>query len=226
MNATSSLQPLVVIGAGGHAHSVIDVIESGREFYVAGLVDSRLQAGVEVMGYPVTGDESALPRLLESLKCNHVFVAVGDNFQREVVALRLSERLPGVQFPTLIHPAATVSRHATISNGCVVMAGTVINAGVDLAQCCIVNTGAVLDHDCELGMFSSVAPGVHLGGSVLIGDRSSIGIGAAVSHAISIGCDTVVGAGSVVVRNLADTAVAYGVPCKVRRSREVDEPYL
>lgn len=218
--------PIIVLGAGGHARSVVDVIECAAKFHIVGLVVSRPELRKEVMGYQVIGDEFSIPELMSSLDCKHLVVAVGDNYRREAAESRLSSNIPDLQFPALVHPSAIISRRADLSNGCVVMAGAVVNAGVKLEKGCLVNTGAVVDHDCKLGRYSSVAPGCRLGGAVLLGERSSIGIGATVSHSVTVGSDTVVGAGSVVVKDIEPTVVAYGMPCRPRRSRHVDEPYL
>ena len=50
--------------------------------------------------------------------------------------------------------------------------------------------------------------------------------GANVVHGITIGADTVVGAGALVLDNIPERVVAYGVPAVVARSREPGEPYL
>jgi serine acetyltransferase len=47
---------------------------------------------------------------------------------------------------------------------------------------------------------------------VEIGDRTAIGLGANLIHGVTIGADTVVGAGALVVDDLAERVVAYGVP--------------
>jgi acetyltransferase-like isoleucine patch superfamily enzyme len=61
---------------------------------------------------------------------------------------------------------------------------------------------------------------------VRLGRATAIGIGASVIHEVTIGADTVVGAGAVVVGDLPERVVAYGVPARVVRSREPGEPYL
>ena len=45
-------------------------------------------------------------------------------------------------------------------------------------------------------------------------------------HEVTIGADTVVGAGAVVLGDLPDRVVAFGVPARVVRDREPGEPYL
>lgn len=80
----------------------------------------------------------------------------------------------------------------------------------------IVNTGATVDHDCVVGDYAHLAPGVHLAGSVRVGEGAFLGIGSVVSPGVRIGRWTTLGAGAVAIRDLADGAVAVGVPARAR----------
>ena len=59
-----------------------------------------------------------------------------------------------------------------------------------------------------------------------VGRATAIGLGASVIHGVTIGDDTVVGAGAVVLRDVPERVVAYGVPARVARTRQPGEPYL
>ena len=55
--------PLLLIGCGGHARSLIDVVESSVDWYVMGLVGLPEHVGEKVLGYPVLGSDEDLPSL-------------------------------------------------------------------------------------------------------------------------------------------------------------------
>lgn len=223
---TQAREPILVFGAGGHSHSVIDTLRAEGRYEILGLIDSQSKPGLEVYGLTVLGTEAELPALLSGYNCRSLCIAIGDNYQRSTIHQRLAENLPDVQFVTTIHPGAVVSPGALLGRGVVVMAGAVINAGVEVGEGCLVNTRSSVDHDCILGAFSSVAPGATLGGAVRIGSRTSIGLGCNVRHRVCIGTDSVIGVGACVVRDIPDDVVAYGCPCVVVRSRQPDAPYL
>ena len=62
--------PLLLIGCGGHARSLIDVVESSG-CHILGLVGLPEQVGEEVLGYPVLGCDQDLPSLRHSaLMCS------------------------------------------------------------------------------------------------------------------------------------------------------------
>jgi acetyltransferase-like isoleucine patch superfamily enzyme len=104
--------------------------------------------------------------------------------------------------------------------------GAIVAASADIGEFCIVNTKASLDHDGIMEAFSSFAPAVTAGGEVTIRQFAAVLLGANISHSISIGEHSVVGAGSLVLRDIPDRVVAYGLPARVIRTREIGEPYL
>ena len=59
---------LILIGCGGHARSMIEVVESSGDWSVLGLVGLPEQVGQQVLGYPVLGCDEDLPSLRE--KCS------------------------------------------------------------------------------------------------------------------------------------------------------------
>ena len=217
---------LLIIGAGAHAHSVIDVVESQQTHNIVGFLDSIHPRGSDVYGYEVLGTESDLEQILAELHCE-LFIAVGDNFLRHKIFQETLARVPEVDFATLIHSNAYVSHRASVATGTVIMAGAVVNAGSEIAQGVIVNTNASVDHDGVVNQFASIAPGASLGGSVAIGDRSFIGLGAMLINKVKIGEDVCVGAGAIVIESCEkDAVVLLGSPAKVIKQRAPDAPYL
>lgn len=52
---------IILVGAGGHASSYIDVIEQHSQYEIAGLVGTSCELNNETLGYPVIGTEAQLP---------------------------------------------------------------------------------------------------------------------------------------------------------------------
>lgn len=199
---------LLILGAGGHARVVADAaMESG--FEKVGLIDDSAQGDFSGP-FPIVGRSGDLERLQPDWQA--AIVGIGDNRRR----LELFERLRATGFltPSVVHPRAAVSRHASLAGGVFVAAGAVINFGAKIGDAVIVNTGATVDHDCTLGAGVHISPGAHLGGNATVGERSWIGIGAAVRHGMRIGPDAIVGAGAVVVRELAGGGTYVGSPAR------------
>lgn len=203
---------LLLIGGGGHCHSVIDSVLSMAEYNQIGIIDSATGSynGVEVIG-----NDDDLPRLfLEGW--NEAFISVG-SIENTIIRRRLYEtiRFIGFSIPIIIDPSAIVANGCKIEKGSFIGKRAVINSGTSLGICSIVNTGAIVEHDCHIGDFSHISPGTVLCGQVNVGNDSHVGAGSVVRQQICIGNDVVIGIGSVVVKNVSDKVKAYGNPCKV-----------
>ena len=217
---------VLIFGAGGHGESITGVIEAEGKYVVAGLIDSVKPVGFMAFGQKVLGGEADLPAIVDELNINEGLVAIGDNFQRKALTERILSMVPGFTFIKSVHPSAAVSKDVAIGSGTVVMAQAVVNHGSRVGVGCIINTKASLDHNSVMEDFSSLAPGVTCGGQVLIGCCSAVGLGANLLGKIKIGDHNVIGAGSLVNRDINDNTVAYGVPVRIIRYRNPDEPYL
>jgi len=217
---------IVVIGASGHGSVIIDAVERENRFRIAGIIDTYKPVGFSCLGYRVLGDELHLREVIREHDIHGGIIAIGDNWIRHEVAGRIRCAVPDFEFVTVIHPSAQVARSARVAAGTVVMPGAIISANADVGEFCIVNTKASLDHDGTMGAFSSFAPAVTAGGEVTVKPFAAVLLGANIIHSISIGEHSVVGAGSLVLRDVPDRVLAYGLPARVIRSRHPGEPYL
>jgi len=217
---------IIVVGSSGHARVIIDAVEREGRFLIAGIIDTFKPVGYSCLGYQVLGNELSLPGLIRVHGISGGVIAIGDNWVRHEVAERIRCAVPDFCFVTVIHPSAQVAQSARVSAGTVVMPGAIISANADIGEFCIVNTKASLDHDGVMGDFSSFAPAVTAGGEVTIMPFAAVLLGANIIHSISIGEHSVVGAGSLVLRNVPDRVLAYGLPARVVRNRQPGEPYL
>jgi len=217
---------ILILGASGHAKVIINLIELAGQHEVVGLVAEDRPEDGTFCGYPVVGGVEDLDAVCREYAVAGLVAGVGDNFRRSEVIRRATEICPDSRFVSAAHPSAQIAGDVELGVGTVVMAGAVLNPGMQVGRHCIVNTGACVDHDGLLSDFVSVAPGATLGGNVRVGEGSAISLGASVIHGITIGADTVIGAGAVVVRDIPANVVAYGVPARVIRSRAKGDRYL
>lgn len=201
---------LLILGAGGHGKVVADAaLETGNWDEVVFLDDAWPEKKVNGR-WPVAGNMQELRSWRD--RCIDAVVAIGGNQLRMQLQARLVTA--GFNVVSVIHPAATVSRYATLGAGSVVFAGAVINVDATIGDGAIINTSATVDHDCVLGVGVHVSPGAHLGGGAKVGDYAWIGIGASVKHLASLGSNTVVGAGAVVLGDIPDGVTAIGMPAR------------
>ena len=80
--------PVVVIGAGGHAKVVIELIRAQGLYNVMGCTDREPQRR-DVVGAPILGSDDVLPDLYAQ-GVRHCFIALGDNALRRKVAAQVT----------------------------------------------------------------------------------------------------------------------------------------
>lgn len=198
------MNQVLILGAGGHAKVVADLVELAG-YTVAGFLDDH-PAGPNVFGKPVLGPIADCLRYPQ-----HAFViGIGSNQVRRELAARYPLR-----WITAVHPKAVVARDAVLGPGTVVMANAVINPTAAVGAHAIVNTGAIVEHDNVIGDFAHLSPGCALGGTVTVGAGTHVGIGACVRNNICIAPDCVIGAGAVVVADLSQPGTYVGCPAKL-----------
>jgi UDP-perosamine 4-acetyltransferase len=207
----SKAEKLIIIGAGGHARSVMDIALENGDYEIAGCIDPTPG---EVLGKPVIGNDADLETFF-SQGMRYIFVAIGNNALRH----RLFEKALSIGFEpvNIISRHTTISRRAHLGKGICIMAGAVINVNTVIGDNCIINTRCSIDHDCQIGKSSHIAPGVTLSGTVKSGEGVHIGTGASVIDGITIGDWSYIGGGAVVVDDIPPEVMAYGVPARVIR---------
>lgn len=186
--------PLLLIGCGGHARSLVDVVESSDRWEVFGLVGLPEQIGQQVLGYPILGSDHDLPFLRN--KCSHAVLAVGQvglSSKRAHLAQELS-RL-NFSLPVVTSSFAHISCHAQLGNGTTVGHGVIVNSGASVGEFCILNSNALIEHDAVIGNFCHVSTGVLVNGGVRIGDSSFVGSGAVLRDGLQLPSKTVISAG-------------------------------
>jgi len=188
---------LLLIGAGGHAKSCIDVIEQENEFQIIGLVGSLNEAGAWVLGYEVLGTDDDLPELMKFAHFALVSVGqIGVNELRSNLFSKISNL--GFTSPVVTSPLAYVSPHAVVGMGTVVMHHATINAGASIGNNCIINSHALVEHDVFVEDHCHIATGATINGGSSVGRSSFIGSGSTIRESISIGTMCAIGMGVVV----------------------------
>lgn len=188
------MEKVVIIGAGGHAKVIVDILQQNGECDIVGMLDKEKDEGF--WGIPVIGTDDDLPKLFEEgVRC--AFVALGSNSLRKEVSAK-AETI-GYRMINAVSNKAIISARAKLGQGVAVMPGAVINADTVIGDGCIVNTNASIDHDCHVGAYVHIAPGTNVAGSVTIGEETFIGVGSRIIDGITIGSNVIVGAGTVVL---------------------------
>jgi UDP-perosamine 4-acetyltransferase len=199
----------VVLGAGGHARSVVDVLERAGHTVVA----VSGQTGGQPWHVDVLADDDEALALVER-EGLQACVAVGANAVRARLVADLLAR--GLSAPPVVASTATVSPRSRLGAGTVVLEHAHVGPATELGDAVIVNTAAVVEHDCVVGAGTHVAPGAAILGAASVGDATLVGSGARVLPGVVVGARVTIGSGAVVTSPVGDGQTVVGVPATRR----------
>ena len=188
------MKPLLLIGCGGHARSLIELVEAVGQCPIHGLIGLPDEVGSNVLGYPVIGSDADLPSLRDFFPS--ALLAIGqlpNPLLRQRLAFQLAQL--GFHFPVVVSPHAVVSRHACLGPGTTVGHGVIVNAAAVVGAHCILNSCALVEHDVQIGDYCHISTGVLVNGGVRVGSGSFIGSGSMVREGLELPPLTVIGAG-------------------------------
>lgn len=215
-----SLQQVAIIGAGGFAREVSDVFDAFNAikptFNVVGyIVDPQYgTSGTFINDRPILGGFDWLAQQKNNVQ---VICGVGKPELRMRLVKRAQEI--GVDFCSIVHPNATVTRWVTMGHGTVITAGCILTNQIQIGKHVHINLDCTIGHDAVIEDFVTLAPGVHLSGSVVLREGCYVGTGANIIDRTDIGAWSIVGAGSTIITDVPKNATAVGVPGKVIKFR-------
>ena len=198
---------VIIIGAGGHAKVIADIIYKSGDNLIGFLDDNLANKGKEIyLGKKVLGTTKDI----ENYNKNYFIIGIGNNSIRKKI-----NNENNLKLYTAIHPSAIIAQDVKIGTGSVIMAGVVINPGTVIGKNCIINTCSSLDHDNLLEDYVHISPGAHLAGTVTIKEGTWICTGAIVKNNITIGKNNIIGAGATVIKNIEEEGCTFvGIPVK------------
>ncbi len=207
------MDPIVVIGGGGHAKVVLSILHKLGKYQILGYTDLR-DNGV-LLGADYLGSDQELTSMAAERTSLNAVLAIGQvglGKARQELQTRLQSL--SLSFPSIVSPNALLNEEVRIGAGVTVMDGVVINSGASIGQGAIVNTNSTVEHDVRIDDWVHIAPGVTISGGVTIGRFSMIGVGATVIEGKQIASECIVGAGATVVNDLTEPGVYVGSPAR------------
>lgn len=208
---------MVVLGAGGHANEVLDLLSNKFSPENLYLFDN-------------TGGETSISskrfnRIIRSgEELQHHFsgspdfcVAVGRPYLRKLLA-ELALSLGG-RAVNAIATTAVVRPDAQIGTGLNVMHLAYISPGARISNGVLINAGALIHHDAVVGEYAEISPGAVLLGGSTVSAFCRVGARATILPGITVGDGAIVGAGAVVIKDVSPRQTVMGIPAQPRISK-------
>lgn len=192
---------ILLVGAGGHARSCIDVIELTGLYEIAGFVEKNNSNSNQNLGYSFLGTDDDLSYLRKKYEYAHIAVGQIKNAEIRIKLFQLLRKI-GYVLPTISSPRAYISKYAKIGDGTIIMHDAIVNSNARIGNNCIINSKVLVEHDAIIGDHCHIATGAIVNGEVRIGNENFLGSGAVTKQSISIGNKCIIGAGIVVKKNI------------------------
>lgn len=212
------MEKIILIGAGGHAKTIVDTIERQNLFEIAGFIDLERKGEKVYRTYEIVGSDEELEAFYIA-GIHYAFVSIG-YMGESTVRRKLYEKLKktGFDLPVIIDKTAIVAEDVRLGEGTYIGRNAVLNAEAYIGKMCIINTAAVVEHESVVEDFSHIAVGAVLCGKTRVEQNVLIGANATLIQDIKIGKDSIIGAGSVVLQDIPPYCTAIGSPAKIIKS--------
>lgn len=195
---TLSDKNIIIIGAGGHAQSIlaIDAIGLGR---IIGYTSPQPNPDIKNIKY-IGGDEA----ILNTFNPDDIELVIGLSYVGKTVDLHLRktiiDKFKNNTFARIIAKSA-INKAERIGVGTILFERSVVNTGSIIGCNCVINTGAIVEHHCVIGDNVQISPGAIVLGGCTICSNTFIGAGAVIRDGVTIGADKIIPMGSIITKN-------------------------
>lgn len=194
------MNPLIIIGAGGHSKQCIEIAE------LMGYTDIKLFDDIKegfVLGYEI------IKEIID--ETGDFFIGIGDNGARKIIY----ERFIDFNFINLIHPKANISKYSIIGKGNYIGCQTNILQSTTIGSFNILNDMSCIAHDCKIGDFNHTSMFSFMAGNSHIGDGNFVCGHAMLLPSKRMGNWNILGANSTLLKDCSDENLLVGLPAKI-----------
>ncbi len=177
------MKKIILIGAGGHCKSCIDVIEEEKKFEIIGIIDNFRKKSI--FGYPVIGKDKDLLKVRKMAK--YALITVGQ-IKSSDPRRKIYAKLKKFKFnlPVIVSPRSHVSKRSKLASGTIVHHDACINSNVKIGKNCIINTKSIIEHDVKISDFCHISTRATVNGNANIESDTFVGSCSVIKQGINI----------------------------------------
>jgi sugar O-acyltransferase (sialic acid O-acetyltransferase NeuD family) len=210
-------EKLVLLGSGGHAKCVLDILEEMDSYEIIG-VTTQDETRKDFCGYPILGNNETLQDLyMEGIR--YIALGVGgytDNNQRKALYTKLKQL--GFTVVSAIHPSAMISKTVSLGEGNIIFSGVIMIPDVQVGNNVVIASGSNIGHEVIIEDHVLISTGVTTGANIKIQEGALISMGATIVSGVTVGKNAFVAAGAVVVKDIEENTKVFGIPARPKIS--------
>ncbi|MDI7659363.1 acetyltransferase [Cronobacter universalis] len=201
MSESSTNKPIVLIGGGGHASVVADILkQQGRD--IIAIISPNVFSKCSIFNnIDIFEKDEEILRFnpAQVVLVNAIGVLPGKHIRKKINEYYLEK---GYHFESVVSDGAYISPYAKLKPGVQIFTGAIIQAGVIIEDHTIINSGAVIEHDCYIGKYNFVAPRAVICGQCKTEEDVFIGANATVVQSIHLNQGVIIGANALVTKDI------------------------
>lgn len=151
------MKSLLIIGAGGYGQHIKEIAELCGYSKIEFLDDNSPCAIGKIDEWNILQD-----------MYNGCIIAIGNPETRKAITEKINH------LHTLIHPDATISRSATIGDGCVIEAYAAINSNVKIMKSSYICAGAIVNHDAVVNSYCQVDCNAVVASGAIVPEKTKV----------------------------------------------------
>lgn len=201
----------------GHSTPFFAELAEDCGFQIKGLFHYNHERTGEIdHGYEILGSFDDLLR--KDIKGLNFILTMGDMDIKESVSQKILAK--GGLTPTLIHPNASISKFAKISDcGALITSHCEIHSDAIINEGCVLWPQVIIEHNTMLANYVFCGPKAYVGAYINVGRKAFIGqCSVCISGKVgNIGEKAIIGAGAVVTKEIFPNTVVCGNPSRIMK---------
>lgn len=211
------MKNIVIYGSGGMALEVVQLIEDINTieptWNILGYIDDfrgdQGENNLIINGYKILGTNQIVKDFDES---TYWIIAVSNTKSKRAIHDSVEEY--HLNYATLIHPTAKISKNVIIGEGTIVSFGCILSVNVVLGTQVYLNMRTIIGHDSIIEDYSTCLINCIVAGNVLIKEGVLLGSNCVIKEKLTIGQNAKISMGSAVFFDVEDNVVVMNSPPK------------
>ena len=153
------MKKIILIGAGGHCKSCIDVIEKNKLFKISGIIDNNKSK--KILNYKIIGRDKNLKK-------------IGYKLPVIISPLSYVSKHAKIGEGTIIMHNSVINAGVKIGKNCIINSMSLIEHDVSIGDHCHISTRATINGSVKIGRNTFIGSNSTLKHGIKIGNRSII----------------------------------------------------